>query len=87
MRRSTSLSTRIHKPKVFTILILLIVLTGGFLRFCHLQDKPVWFDENFTRLRISGHDEHDDAIPGLFTGRPIPAEAFEPFQEVHPGSH
>jgi uncharacterized membrane protein len=86
MRRSTSLSTRIYKPKVFTILILLIVLTGGFLRFSHLPDKLVWFDESFTRLRISGRDEHDNANPALFTGLPIPTTAFEPFQQARPGS-
>jgi uncharacterized membrane protein len=67
---STTLRVRLHQPGVFTILLLLLALTGGWLRFAHLPDKPVWFDESFTRLRISGRDEHDDAIPRLFTGRP-----------------
>lgn len=83
---STIVRPRRHRPGVWMSLLLLIVLTGASLRFSHLPDKPVWFDESFTRLRISGRDEHDDAIPGLFTGRPIPAEAFEPYQEAGPGS-
>ncbi len=84
--RSTPLRARRHQRRVFSILLLLIVLTGGCLRFVHLPDKPVWFDEGFTRLRISGRDEHDEAIPSLFTGRPIPSAAFEAFQEAQPGS-
>ena len=74
------------ESRVFVTLLLVLMLTGGCLRVTRLPDKPVWFDESFTRLRISGRDEHDDANPSLFTGLPIPPTAFEPFQQARPGS-
>jgi len=83
---STIFRPRQHRTVIWMTLLLLIVLTGGFLRFSRLPDKPVWSDESMTRLRISGRDEHDDANPALFTGLPIPPEAFEPFQQATPGS-
>ena len=82
----TILPPRRLKSRVFVTLLLMLMLTGGSLRFTRLPDKPVWFDESFTRLRISGRDEHDDANPSLFTGLPIPPTAFEPFQQARPGS-
>lgn len=59
--RSTIVRSRGLKPRLWTILLLPIMLMGSSLRISHLPDKPVWFDESFTRLRISGRDEHDDA--------------------------
>ena len=82
----TILPPRRLENRVFVTLLLVLMLTGGCLRFSNLPDKPVWFDESFTRLRISGRDEHDDANPSLYTGLPIPPKAFEPFQQARPGS-
>lgn len=82
----TILPPRRLESRVFVTLLLVLMLTGGSLRFTRLPDKPVWFDESFTRLRISGRDEHDDANPSLYMGLPIPSSAFEPFQQARPGS-
>ncbi len=66
--------------------ILLVALAGAALRFVDLEQKPYWFNEVFTNIKVAAHDEHREIIPALFDGRPVSRERLLAFQQLRPGS-
>ena len=58
-----------------------IVLIGIFLRCINLGQKPYWFDETYTLLRVSSYSEQD-AVQELLTGQIIEAGDFLKYQSL-----
>lgn len=62
-------------------LLICVVLIGVFLRCIHIDQKPYWFDEVYTLLRVSSYTEQD-VIKDLFTGHVIEAGDFLKYQTL-----
>lgn len=60
-------------------LLICVVAIGVFLRGVNLGQKPYWFDETYTLLRVSGYSEQE-VVNALFTGEIIKAGDFLPYQ-------
>jgi uncharacterized membrane protein len=70
----------IEVTRAGTAALALCIGVGAALRWVNLEQKPYWFNEAFTALRVSGYDEHDEVIPALYTGRPVRADDILEFQ-------
>ncbi|MBD3881372.1 glycosyltransferase family 39 protein [Phormidium tenue FACHB-886] len=56
-----------------------VVALGVLLRLSNLDQKPYWFDETYSLLRVSGYSEKE-VMQALFTGEPIKAGDFLKYQ-------
>lgn len=54
-------------------------MIGIFLRCIHLNQKPYWFDETYTMLRVSGYSAQE-VEEALFTGQVVQAGDFLKYQ-------
>ncbi len=64
-------------------LIVTILLLGILFRFANLDQKPYWYDETYTSLRISGYTVAE-AVQKLYTGQPIRGSDLLKYQTISP---
>ncbi len=74
-------------PPRWRLFLVAVVIAGAALRFVNLDLKPFWFNEVFTAIKISGHDEHREINPALYDGRLHSRERIIEFQLLKPGSN
>jgi uncharacterized membrane protein len=72
--------TRIREQGLRYLLVC-VVLIGICLRCIHLDQKPYWFDETYTMLRVSSYSEQD-VVKELLTGQVIQAGDFLKYQTL-----
>jgi uncharacterized membrane protein len=68
----------------FTLVIVLAIALGVFLRFFALDRKGYWFDETFTSLRISGFTDREIVERYRATNDVVPARELRRFQSSQP---
>lgn len=69
------------KVNQFKIIFILIIITGIFLRFYHLDYKIYWHDEVYTSLRVSGYNS-DQLLSQFFHGEIITTEELLSLQKL-----
>lgn len=72
-----------NPPIQLIILVILLIGLGIFFRFAHLGQKPIWYDEAFTYLGISGHTVAEVQQEVVNQGV-IPVAALDKYQHLNP---
>ena len=57
-----------------------LITLGVLFRVVNLDQKPYWFNETITSLRISGYDEHRHVNSQLYTGRLVSLDDLQKYQ-------
>ncbi|WP_035368270.1 glycosyltransferase family 39 protein, partial [Dolichospermum circinale] len=73
---------KINPPIWLKLLIVFLIGLGIFLRFAHLGQKPIWYDEAFTLLGLSGHTVTEVQQEVLNQGV-IPIAALDRYQHLN----
>jgi uncharacterized membrane protein len=63
------------------LLIILVLILGVFFRVTNLDRKVYWFDETYTSLRISGHQERE-LIEEVYNNEPIAVRDLLKYQQL-----
>ena len=73
------------KPSGLRLAICVVLAAGAFARSVHVDQRPLWLDETYTQLRVSGHTLFDLYME--FRQRPLmSAEDWGRFQSFGPES-
>ncbi|MEM1368610.1 MAG: hypothetical protein AAGG02_11450 [Cyanobacteria bacterium P01_H01_bin.15] len=84
MSKSGAQPTSLHLRSLW-VMVVVVILLGLLLRGVNLGRKPLWPDEGFTRIRVSGYTAAE-AEEFIFNDRIVTVEEFERFQRPAPNT-